>query len=286
MAVRDRTYRPYEGELTGALKRLTVIPRFAYEDILGSRLLLVTLAGAMVWPAACVVVVYLHHNVAALTALALNPLDLLAIDSDFFRLFFDVQAFFGFVLVFLAAPSLISMDLAHGALPLYLARPFSRLEYLIGKLLALGLLLSAISWVPGLLLFGFQVILEGRQWALDNLWLGVAIALAGLIGIAFVSLVGLAISAWVRWRALARGVFLGLFVFFGILSGIVRELLGTDWAAVLNPALMLNQGWALLFRAPLDVGLPEWAVWASLGGFCAVSLLLLSSRLRAYEVVA
>lgn len=285
MAVRDRNYRPYVGELTGARHRLTVIPRFAYEDILRSRLILVTLVAAMVWPAACLFIIYLHHNLEAVVALDMNPLDLLGIDADFFRLFYNIQSFFYFVVVFLTAPALISMDLAHNALALYLARPFTRLEYFLGKFLVLGLLLSAISWVPGLLLFVFQALLEGREWAIANLWLAAAILLAGLIGVVFASFIGLAISAWVRWRALARGVFLGLFIFFGVLHGVVHGLLDTDWAAVLNPALMLNQSWALLFRAPLEVELPAWAVWASLGGFCALSLMLLSRKLRAYEVV-
>ena len=49
------------------------------------------------------------------------------------------------------------------ALPLYLARPFCRTEYILGKIAVLVILLSAITWVPGLLLFLLQAYLGGLR---------------------------------------------------------------------------------------------------------------------------
>src|SRR6478752_805599 len=61
-----------------------------------------------------------------------------------------------------------SSALANNALALYLARPFSRTEYVIGKMSVLLILLSLMTWVPGLLLFLLQGYLEGWPWMYDN----------------------------------------------------------------------------------------------------------------------
>ena len=42
-------------------------------------------------------------------------------------------------------------------MPLYLARPFSRTEYVLGKASTLVILLSLLTWIPGLFLFGVGV---------------------------------------------------------------------------------------------------------------------------------
>jgi hypothetical protein len=66
--------------------------------------------------------------------------------------------------LFLAAfvgPGQVSPDLANNALSLYLARPFSRVEYVLGKMSVLAILMSLMTWMPGLLLFGLQGYLEG-----------------------------------------------------------------------------------------------------------------------------
>ena len=56
----------------------------------------------------------------------------------------------------------MSPDLRNNGLPLYLSRPFSRTEYVLGKMSVLLILLSAITWVPGLLLFLFQALPRRR----------------------------------------------------------------------------------------------------------------------------
>ena len=68
--------------------------------------------------------------------------------------------------LFLAAfigPGQISPDLANNALSLYLARPFSRVEYVLGKMSVLLILMSVMTWVPGLLLFGLQGVPRRRR---------------------------------------------------------------------------------------------------------------------------
>ena len=76
----------------------------------------------------------------------------------------SLQNGFAFFVTLLVGPPLVSRDLRNNALPLYLCRPFSRTEYVLGKMSVLLILLSAMTWVPQLLLFPFQSYLEGAQW--------------------------------------------------------------------------------------------------------------------------
>ena len=90
---------------------------------------------------------------------------------------------FAFFLTLLIGPPLVSRDLTNNALPLYLCRPFSRAEYVVGKMAVLLILLSLITWVPGLLLFLFQAYLEGGGWIAANLWIAGAIFVGSLVWI-------------------------------------------------------------------------------------------------------
>ena len=58
----------------------------------------------------------------------------------------------------------ICNDLDNNALPLYLVRPFSRVDYILGKFSVLAILLSGVTWVPALLLYGLQVYYAPEGW--------------------------------------------------------------------------------------------------------------------------
>jgi ABC-2 type transport system permease protein len=286
MAVREQTYRAYDGSLTSPRWRFLVVPRFAYQDVFQSRWFLATFVIAFVWPAVSVLLIYLQHNLEALKILNLRLQDLMPIDGTFFLQFFRVQGFFGFVLAFLVGPALIAPDLTHNGLALYLSRPFRRREYLLGKLAVLAIVLSLISWVPALLLFAFEAVLAGSSWLAANIWLVGAILAAAWVGILFIGLVTLALSAWIRWEAMARAVLLGIFALSPAVAGAINEIFETSWGSILNPGLMLVNIWQGLFRVPQSTAVPLWAAWATILVWCAVSLLLLARKVRAYEIVS
>jgi len=67
------------------------------------------------------------------------------------------QAILLAVVVGLVAPTLVSRDLRAKAWLIYFTRPVGKLEYVLGKLLILGLLVAAITMLPGLALWGMGV---------------------------------------------------------------------------------------------------------------------------------
>lgn len=290
MAVYERNYGTYQGELTPTWSRFLILPRYAYRDVFKSRFFVAFLTLCCVLPFAGLLIIYLHHNLSALKFLSL-PLDqlkdALPIDAKFFRWGLDFQASLCFLIALFVGPALISPDLRNNGLALYLSRPFNRTEYVLGKLSVLVILMSAITWVPGLLLFFFQGYLEGAGWIGDNLRIGWAIFLGSWVSILSLSLVTLAISAWVKWKPVARvTMIIVFFVLFGFAQAL-NGILDTWWGLLLSLWSAVENVWSSLFGLPLDddLAMPLWAAWTTITGACLLSLWLLSRRIRAYEVV-
>jgi ABC-type transport system involved in multi-copper enzyme maturation permease subunit len=65
-----------------------------------------------------------------------------------YSVFFKVQLFLIMLLVTVAGPGLISRDLRFNALPLYFARPMTRLDYFLGKLGVIGALVATVAVGP------------------------------------------------------------------------------------------------------------------------------------------
>jgi hypothetical protein len=65
-----------------------------------------------------------------------------------YSIFFKVEIYIIMLLVAIAGPGLISRDLRFNALPLYLARPMTRLDYFLGKLGVIGALVASVAVVP------------------------------------------------------------------------------------------------------------------------------------------
>jgi len=157
MAVYKKTYRPYEGELTSSVSRFLVIPRYAFEDLHRSRFLTIFFIGSFIYPLISALIIYVQHNASVLSLLGAQGANrLISINVVFFLSLLGWQSMLALFLAAFIGPGQISPDLANNALALYLARPFSRKEYVLGKMTVLMILLSLMTWVPGLLLFGLQ----------------------------------------------------------------------------------------------------------------------------------
>src|SRR5262245_3896349 len=141
MAVLERSYKRYEGALSPEWSRFLIIPRHAFRNVFRSKLFTGFYALSFIWPLVCAILIYLRHNVEALAILKLSINNVLTIDAFFFQVFVEVQGTIGFFLAVLVGPQQVSRDLTNNALPLYLCRPFSRSEYVVGKMSIVILLL-------------------------------------------------------------------------------------------------------------------------------------------------
>ncbi len=288
MAVYKQTYKEYEGTLTQPKWRFWVLTRYAFGQVFASRLTLIYFVLCYVPMLVGGFIIYLRHNLDVLNAFQLPVEEILSINAEFFAVLMGIQSTLAFFMAANVGPSLVSPDLTNGALPLYLSRPFSRSEYVFGKFAVLGLLLSLITWVPGMILFLMQSSLEGSAWFFANLRVAGAIVTGAWVWILTISLLALALSAWVRWRPVAAGMMFGVFFVAAGFGGAFNEILRTDWGMMMMLPVVMNAIWHWLFVgvvAARDYPLPLWSAWLSLAIAWAVSLFLLSRKVRAYEVV-
>jgi len=291
MAVYEHTYRPYAGPLTPAWSRFLIIPRHAFGEIFQSKLFTGLFAVSFVCPLIMAIIIYLHHNSNALALLSIRSADVIAINNSFFRAFVLIQSSLAFVMAVIVGPALVSRDLTNNALPLYLSRPFSRAEYIGGKMAVLIILLSAITWIPGLLLFAFQAYLEGGGWAGENFWIARAVLVSSLVWVIVLALLATALSAWIKWRVAASAALFAVFIIPGVVGSIVTELFRTPWGNLINLTVLIQTVGDALFRQSL-LDLDPWMVmpaggaWAALLVWGAGCLLLLARKVRAYEVIS
>lgn len=299
MAVYKKTYRPYEGDTTSRLGRLLVMPRYAFEDLHKSRFLTLFFLASFIYPLVCALIIYVRHNASALALLGVQGGErLIAINVTFFMALLGWQSMLALFLAAFIGPGLVSPDLANNALSLYLARPFSRAEYVLGKMSVLLILMSLMTWIPSLLLFGLQSYLEGWQWAHDNARLAWASLIGGGIWILVLALLALALSAWVKWKPAAGALMFGVFFVAAGFGATINGIQRTNWGSIFNISYLIGSVWvdlfeganrttngAIFFRAPQGQTLPLWCSWVALGALCGICLYMLARKIRGMEVI-
>jgi ABC-2 type transport system permease protein len=285
VAVYERAYRPYEGVLTPERGRFLILSRYAWREIFSSKLFTILFAGCFLFPVAFALIIYLNHNLSALTALKIPQGVLLPVISKLFMSFALIQSLMSVLLALIVGPSLVSPDLSNNGLALYLCRPFSRTEYVLGKMTVLVVLLSAVTWVPGLILFLLQAYLQGNGWMTANLRVAGAMSLAFWMLILVVSLMTLAASAWVRRKFLAAALVAGTFYVSLAFAAAVNGLFGTHNGHLLDLSGLIITVFARLFGHEPYTKLSLMQGLVPLAIFCVFCLLLLSRKVRAYEVV-
>src|SRR6266542_1595640 len=247
MAVYEHIYKPYAGRFTPEWSRFLIIPRYAYGDVFKSKLFTAFFSICFLPLLVEAILIYLHHNVNALALLQVNVRELIPIDAFFFQAFVNVQGAFAFFVTLLVGPPLVSRDLRNNALPLYLCRPFSRAEYVAGKMSVVLILLSAITWIPQLLLFLFQSSLEGWVWFVSNLWIASAIFIGVVVWILLLALLSQAVSALVKWRVVASAALLGIFFIPSVFGEVVNQIFMTRWGNIISLGALIKNVTSGLF---------------------------------------
>ncbi|MBS1810819.1 MAG: ABC transporter permease [Acidobacteria bacterium] len=291
MAVYQHTYQQYSGPSTPLWSRFLIIPRYAYKSVFQSKLFTGLFAVCFAPLLLMTILIYLKHNISVLEAFNARVSDIgFDVNGFFFRIFTSLQTSLGFLLTVIIGPTLISRDLSNNALPLYLCRPLSRADYVIGKMSVIMILLSLITWVPLLILFVFQAYLEGGSWLWDNLYVARAVFVISWTWIIILALLATALSGWLKWRIAASGALFAVFVVPTPITIIINEMFRSNVGTLLHPGFLMNMLMDKLFRmentfTPDWMVPPTWSMWASLATLALICVGLLSLKVRAYEVV-
>jgi ABC-2 type transport system permease protein len=209
--------------------------------------------------------------------------------GESYHLYFGYQGNMIMIVLALAGSILIGNDLQHGSLPFYLSKPLSRLHYLTGKALAVGVFVNLMTTIPAVVLYVQFSLLEDRENYFVNKWpLLLGIFAYGAVLTVTMSLFLLAAAVWVKRTVPMIMVWTTLFLF-------CRSL-----AMALVDGLKVNPNWRLidlwnnlglvgkvcLGVDTADPAQPHW-YWAALVlvGVSLTCLTYLILRIRAVEVV-
>ncbi len=212
------------------------------------------------------------------------------IDSSFFQkyLFKIAQfpsAFLIALIVVFGGSGLIATDMKNNTLSLYLSKPLSWIDYLIGKFAVIGVLLGCLTLVPGLLLFLEHALLADISFLKENYWLPFSIITYSVLITVSASLLMLLFSSLTSNPRYATIGFCA--VWFG--SPVIQQLLKVFTRTSKTDVVSIWANYDIIGTA-LFAGSHTHAVhwvWSllivlALIAFC---LFVLHRRIRAVEVV-
>jgi len=142
-----------------------------------------------------------------------------------------------------------------------------------------------ITWVPALVLFGIEANLSGPGWAWEHVSLAVGILLCSGIYILMISLIALALSAWVKWRIAAGALILGVMFFLSGFGAAINGVLGSSIGYYISPGALITRVCAQVFGLDSPVNISAGGAWITLLAICGICVMLLGKKVRAYEVV-
>lgn len=292
MAIFQKSYQGYAGELKSPKSRPWVIFRYAVYDLFqsrmyGSRMFTALFMISFIPSLALMCIIYMRNNLETLFQVEVPGQEIFTINAEFFLIWMQgPHLFMIFILVLIVGPALISPDMRNNAMPLYLSRPISKAGYIAGKLLVLIVLGSIITWLPGLLLILFQASMAGGAWLAENRHLIPAAMASSLLSIICLSMLSLAVSACIKWKAIARLTFFGMVFLLSAFSNVAEQIFDGWFAnifSLLNIADVMVSHFYRIYTSQL---MPLPVAVAMIVVITAVSTLVLVRRIRAFEVVA
>jgi ABC-2 type transport system permease protein len=280
MPIYEQTYRRYEARAPLRKVRFWPITREALRLVLSRRAFLGLLLIA--WGQFLFRVIQIYIVTRFPEAGRVLP-----IDGRMFGQFLNIQTLFTLLLSIFGGAGLIANDLRTGAILVYLSRPLTRRDYVLGKLGVLLALNLSVTLVPGLLLYLIALALAPDQFAKWSLaWIGPAVVLHSLVLSLVMSLIALAVSSLSRSARVAGLGFFGLVFGLEIVRGVLRALYDRPEPALLSiQADLVSLGNALFGITDRAFQLP-WAYPALV--LLAVTfgcLAILRARVRAVEIV-
>ncbi|HKT80446.1 MAG TPA: ABC transporter permease subunit [Vicinamibacterales bacterium] len=279
MPIHDQGYRRYTGARSVLGRRWLVIARagiktlFTYKAFIG--LLLLSWFPFLIRS----VQIYVSTSVP-------QARELVGITPATFRDFLDQQSIWVFFITIYVGSGLIANDRRANALQIYLSKPLSRLEYIVGKLAILLTFLLLVTGVPGLLLLLLQVLFTGDfTFVRQNLHLLPAITLYSIIQAVVFSATMLALSSLSKSSRYVAILYAGVIFLSQAVYGVLREVTGDTTVAWVSMPANMRQIGAAIFRVPLEYRSP-WPVSALvIAAVVGVSALVLDRRVRGVEIV-
>jgi ABC-2 type transport system permease protein len=276
--IHDQGYRRYGGGRTPHGRAWWVIARTQFRAALKFRPFVVLLLFSCV--------PFIARGVQFYLASSFQQVSMLAPTAQTFREFLDQQRLFVFLLT-IALGGAIADDRRANALQLYLSRPLTRVEYVLGRLVPSLICLLGITFLPAMLLLLLQVAFSGSTAFLrQNLFLVPAITLVSLTQALLSSFTILALSSLSKSRRFVAVMYAGIIFFTTSMYQVLRSITGSRAWAAISPGEMMNVLADAVFRIRSTPPVPVPVAILVIVLLIGVSIWILERRIRAVEIVA
>jgi ABC-2 type transport system permease protein len=229
---------------------------------------------------------FLVRTIQLYAAVTLPQAAFLAPTPELFRQFLGQQQIFVFFTTVYGGAGLIANDRLANALQIYLSKPLTRVEYVIGKLAILMTFLLLITWLPATALLLVQIIFAGNlAFFTNNVYLLPAIAIFSIIDAVVVATVMLAFSSLSKSSRYVGILFTVLLFFSEAISGVLRFVAGDTRLAWISVPVDLSQVGDVIFQlsprydTPWPLSLLVILVLIACSGF------VLARRVQGVEVI-
>jgi ABC-2 type transport system permease protein len=278
MPIHDQGYRRYEGRRLAPGGAWWVIARTELLAAVRSRMFVGLLL--LAWLPFVVRVVQIYFN----SSVTLD-VPLLSVTARTFRQFLDQQWFFVF-LVTISMAGAIADDRRVNALQLYLSRPLTRVEYLVGKLVPALVYLLGVTLAPAMLLLVMQVALSGSlAFVVGNLYLVPAITLVCVVEALLWAFGILALSSISKSRRFVAVTYAGALIFTAAMSTMLSAITGSRAWAAISPGDMIDVLADAAFRVGGQPPVPVPVAIGVIGALIGLSIWILERQVRGVEVV-
>jgi ABC-2 type transport system permease protein len=282
MPIHDQGYRRYGGSKARTGTGWIVIARAGIRSMISKRAFL----GLMLisWFPFFVRAVQFY---AASNLTSIPQSSLLAPSADTFRQFLEQQQTFVFFVTVYVGAGLIANDRRANALQIYLSKPLTRAEYVLGKLAILMTFLALVTWLPAIVLLIVQIAFAGNfTFFKNNAFLFPAITVFAFIEVALASSTMLALSSLSKSSRYVAILYAAVIFFTQAVYGVLYAVTRSTAFSWLSFSANLSQIGDVIFRQPLKYDTPWPVSLLMIALLIAASGVILERRVRGIEVVA
>ena len=276
--IHDQGYRHYGGRREPYGRRWWVIARAGLMGRIRERRVIAVLLMSWVPFLVRAVQFYASANYEGVAILSPTP--------DTFREFLGQQEIFIFIVSIVIGAGLIADDRRANALQIYLSKPLTRVEYILGKLMTLALVLTFITWLPAMLLLILQMLFAGSaKFLTEHLFLIPAITLVAAVQVFVSAFAMLALSSLSKSRRFVAMMYAGILFFTAAMYQALRQITTSSAWAVISPRDTMNVIADGIFRIQGARAIPFPAAVIAVIALIALSIWILERRVRGVEVV-
>jgi ABC-2 type transport system permease protein len=215
----DLGYKHYDGKRLGRAHAIKALVVYSIKRGLGIK---------KKWTAK--LIPFVLYTIAFVPAFIVAGIKALIPADEFSYSYHDLNDFISLTLFIFAAalgPEMLSDDRRENVLGLYFSRALTRLDYLLAKIGAMGILLGTIAFGPPLLLFVANVLLANNpiSYFFDHIDDLGRIAAYGTLASAYLGSIALAIASYTNRKGVAAAIFIGgIFMLAGIANALFQAL--------------------------------------------------------------